>query len=97
MAKRLGLSMPDVPHDELIALLLDAWDWVVYKTGHTRKQMYRKVRIAQQGSGCSRAGRRKDVSAKLVSSIWGMIYTGSLELHHRRFVLPLTIITHRYA
>lgn len=48
MARRLGLSMPDVPHDVMVALLLDAWDCVVYKTGHTRKQMYRKV-------GCSHA------------------------------------------
>lgn len=44
LSKRLGLSMPDVPHEELVASLLDAWDCVVYKTGHTRKQMYRKVR-----------------------------------------------------
>ena len=43
LARRLGLSMPDMPHDEMVALLLDAWDCVVYKTGHTRKQMYRKV------------------------------------------------------
>ena len=48
LARRLGLSMPDVPHDVMVALLLDAWDCVVYKTGHTRKQMYRKV-------GCSHA------------------------------------------
>ncbi|CAM9480615.1 unnamed protein product [Scytosiphon promiscuus] len=47
LARRLGLSMPDVPHDQLMALLLDAWDWVVYKTGHTRKQMYRKVRLLE--------------------------------------------------
>lgn len=47
LARRLGLSMPDVPHDEMVALLLDAWDCVVYKTGHTRKQMYRKVSHAK--------------------------------------------------
>eukprot|EP00752_Nemacystus_decipiens_P005614 g5080.t1 len=47
LARRLGLSMPDVPHDEMVALLLDAWDCVVYKTGHTRKQMYRKVRMLE--------------------------------------------------
>lgn len=44
LAKRLGLIMPDVPHEKLVDLLLDAWDCLVYKTGHTRKQMYRKVR-----------------------------------------------------
>ncbi|CAM9887112.1 unnamed protein product, partial [Pylaiella littoralis] len=42
LARRFGLSMPDVPHDDMVAMLLDAWDCVVYKTGHTRKQMYRK-------------------------------------------------------
>ena len=49
LAKRLGLSMPDVPHEELVASLLDAWDCIVYKTGHTRKQMYRKVRLLEFG------------------------------------------------
>ena len=39
--------MPDVPYEELVASLLDAWDCVVYKTGHTRKQMYRKVRFGR--------------------------------------------------
>ncbi|CAM9192621.1 unnamed protein product [Ectocarpus sp. 13 AM-2016] len=47
LARRLGLSMPDVPHIDLVVLLLDAWDCVVYKTGHTRKQMYRKVRLLE--------------------------------------------------
>lgn len=47
LAKQLGLSMPDVPHEELVAMLLDAWDCVVYKTGNTRKQMYRKVRLLE--------------------------------------------------
>ncbi|CAN0478852.1 unnamed protein product, partial [Ectocarpus sp. 8 AP-2014] len=47
LARRLGLSMPVVPHNDLVVLLLDAWDCVVYKTGHTRKQMYRKVRLLE--------------------------------------------------
>lgn len=43
LAGRLGLNMPDVPHVALMAMLLDAWDCVVHKTGNIRKQMYRKV------------------------------------------------------
>lgn len=37
--------MPDVPHEELALLLLDAWDWVVLKTSNTRKLTYRKVSL----------------------------------------------------
>lgn len=35
--------MSDLPHQELVLMLLEAWDMVVSKTGHTRKVMYRKV------------------------------------------------------
>ncbi|CAM9584062.1 unnamed protein product [Ascophyllum nodosum] len=46
LASRLGFSMPDVPHRQLVAMLLDAWDCVMYKTGHARKLTYRKVSFA---------------------------------------------------
>lgn len=43
LARNLGLDMPDVPHEELVELLLDAWDCVVHRTSNTRKMTFRKV------------------------------------------------------
>lgn len=60
LARNLGLSMPDVPHEELVALLLDAWECVVFKTGNTRKQMYRKVR----GNLCMHGHRHNRVNLR---------------------------------
>ncbi|CAM9586812.1 unnamed protein product, partial [Discosporangium mesarthrocarpum] len=47
LAQKLGLSMPYLPHDKLMALLLDSWECVVTMKGNARKQMYRKVRVLE--------------------------------------------------
>lgn len=88
--------MPDVPHEELVALLLDAWDCVVYKTGHTRKQMYRKVILVvffcvcmwrrPRGHDCEKSAR---VSAVPVV---GRGDTGRVNEQHNAMVVVSTLL-----
>ncbi|CAM9398716.1 unnamed protein product [Choristocarpus tenellus] len=47
LGQSLGLTMPSLPHGELMVLLLDAWECVATMKGNVRKQMYRKVRVLE--------------------------------------------------